>query len=92
MDRLNHQQFVELSKHRADPSLSLFMPTFRSGPDEQQNAVQLRDLVDRARDELQSRNIRRPEIDSFLEPVERLRWRPRASARLSRLSRTCLHL
>lgn len=72
MTALNRQQLQELAEYRADHCVSVYLPTYRNGPDQQQNPVRLRNLVDRARDELSGRGVRRPDAELLLEPISAL--------------------
>ncbi len=54
-------------------SVSIYMPTFRAGRAEvQQNPVRLKNLLREARKQLEKIGLKRPEIEDYLQPAEKL--------------------
>lgn len=53
----------------ADPCVSLFLPTFRSGPDTQQNPIRLKQLAQKARVRLAERGLPEEQVDTLLQPI-----------------------
>jgi len=58
-----------LSEIRADNSVSLFVPTERSGPETEQSRIRLKNLLTAVNDVLLESGMRRPEAESLLEPA-----------------------
>ncbi len=54
------------------PHVSLFMPTHRSGPETQQDPIRLRNLIDRAEEELRSNAVSDAVVDDVLVPLRAL--------------------
>jgi hypothetical protein len=50
---LNRQELKELQSHRSSPSVSIYAQTHRHHPDNQQDAVRVRNLVRKARERLE---------------------------------------
>src|SRR5579872_3823197 len=69
----NREQLQELAEFRADQCVSIYLPTYRSGPEQQQNPVRLRNQLDRAQDDLLARGLRRPDAEAILAPARELR-------------------
>jgi len=73
MDVLSLPDLKELSRHRGDLLVSIYMPTQRFGPDSQlENASRLKNLLKSAASELTAAGVRTAEADVLLEPVRRL--------------------
>lgn len=72
MENLTLDEFKRLAQHVASPSISIFLPTERSGPDTQQAALRLKNLLRDARDELMDRGMRRPVVKELLKPARAL--------------------
>jgi hypothetical protein len=60
-----------LSK-RPGVCISIFMPTFRTGTESQQNQIRLRNLLRQAEEKLLARGLRTQEIKELLEPAQSL--------------------
>ena len=54
------------------PSVSIFMPMHRSGPETQQYPIRLKNLIREAEGRLIARGLHAPEAKELLEPAERL--------------------
>lgn len=54
------------------PSVSVFMPMHRSGPETQQDPIRLKNLIREAEERLIARGLHAPEAKELLEPAERL--------------------
>jgi hypothetical protein len=61
-----------LVHHVADPCISVYMPTHRSGPEVAQGPIRLGNLLNLARDELIASGMRRPDADDLLDGALRL--------------------
>jgi len=73
MDVLSLPDLKELSRHRGELLVSIYMPTQRFGPDSQlENAGRLKNLLKTASSELASAGLRTADADTVLEPIRRL--------------------
>ncbi|MDO9584973.1 MAG: hypothetical protein Q7I93_00645, partial [Syntrophales bacterium] len=52
--------------------ISIFMPTYRTGVEIQQNQIRFRNLIRNTEDKLLARNLRPQEIKTILEPAQAL--------------------
>ena len=59
MTPISARQLRELMSHECPGSVSILMPTFKAGPDAQQNPVRLRNLLSQAEAELAELGLRR---------------------------------
>jgi len=69
---LSQSEFKTLIEQPPGPSLSLYMPIYRKGAEAQQNPIQLRNLLREAEQKFLARGLRRPEVESLLEPARAL--------------------
>lgn len=69
MDLLSLQKFHQLIQHKADPSLSIYLPTVKAGRETKQNPVQLKNLISEAASRLEEKGMGRADRESFLKPV-----------------------
>lgn len=69
MDILNREDLLDLMGQRANPSLSIFMPTVRLGPEVQQNPIRLKNLLDQAEARLIRAGSDHGSIRDFLSPL-----------------------
>lgn len=69
---LTFETLRQLASRRADPSVSLFLPTHRYGPEISQDRIRLKNLLADAVDELVELGHRRPEAEDLVEPARRL--------------------
>jgi hypothetical protein len=72
VDIITAATMKSLVDHTADRSVSIYLPTHRSGRETQQDPIRLRNLLDHARDELCETGMRRPAADSVLQPARDL--------------------
>lgn len=72
MENLTLDELKGLAQQVASPSVSIFLPTERSGPDTQQAALRLKNLLRDAREELVDRGMRRPAVSELLKPAQAL--------------------
>jgi len=63
------QKLLEMS---ADPSVSIFMPTHRTGVETQQDPIRLKNLLSQAEKDLVAYGLRSPEVRELLSPVQAL--------------------
>lgn len=61
-----------LIRSSAEPALSLYMPTHRAGDQVRQDPIRLKNLIDRAEEQLLDHGLRRPEVAAFVEPLHKL--------------------
>ncbi|WP_455381505.1 baeRF7 domain-containing protein [Salinispira pacifica] len=72
MHKPTMQQLSQLAERRDDSCFSFYMPTQTATREVKQNPIRFKNLVGRARDMLEKRDLSRREIDEFLAPGERL--------------------
>jgi hypothetical protein len=72
MDVIRRADLERLALQRAGPSVSLFLPSRRAGPEVQQAPIRLKNLLREATEALQADGVRPPMIDSVLAPLRRL--------------------
>lgn len=53
-------------------SMSMYMPTFKAGPEVQQNSIRFKNLLSQGEDALVERGMRRPDVEAFLKPLRSL--------------------
>ena len=83
MNVLNDEQIRELTKHRSPLSVSIFLPTHRTGRERRQDAIRLKNMVNEARDRMRGQVGSASAIDAVLQPAAELRsheeyWRHRS--------------
>jgi hypothetical protein len=71
-DALTKAELDALAGHRAAACVSIHFSPHRAGREVQQDAIRLRDLLQRAADRLAKRGLRRPEVDDILDPARAL--------------------
>lgn len=71
-DILNESDLERLLAPREDMHVSIYMPTHRMGPETQQDPVRLRNLLDKAAEQLHAIGLRTPAVDAFLAPAREL--------------------
>ncbi len=72
MNALSKEELTTLMQKRSDWCVSMFMPTYRTGVESQQNSIRLRNLVRQAEEELSKSGMRGQEAKDFLAPVQEL--------------------
>ncbi|MEX0703506.1 MAG: hypothetical protein WD069_15535 [Planctomycetales bacterium] len=72
MDHITRSRLVALASRDQFPSVSIYLPLERTGPQIRQNAIRLAHLADDAERKLEAVGMRHPEARDFLEPVRRL--------------------
>ncbi|OPY15742.1 MAG: hypothetical protein A4E69_00465 [Syntrophus sp. PtaB.Bin138] len=72
MNALSKEELKTLMQRRNDWCVSMFMPTYRSGVESQQNSIRLRNIVRRAEETLTNSGLRTLEVKELLEPVQEL--------------------
>ena len=72
MDVIRRTDLERLVLQGAGPSVSLFPPTHRAGPEVQQAPIRLKNLLREATEALQAGGVRSPMIHSVLAPLRRL--------------------
>jgi len=74
MDVLNPTALKSLIAQQGKWCVSLYMPTHRTGREQQQNQIRLKNLLAEAEAKLLANGIRRPEVQKIMQPVEPLLW------------------
>ncbi len=72
MDVIRRTDLERLALQGAGPSVSLFLPTYRAGPEVQQAPIGLKNLLREATELLQADGVGPPMIHSVLGPLRRL--------------------
>ena len=72
MDVIRRTDLERLALQGAGPSVSLFLPTHRAGPEVQRAPIRLKNLLREATEALQADGVRTPMIHSVLAPLRRL--------------------
>lgn len=70
MDLFRQEQLTELAKIEAEPSVSIYMPTYHVESELSQNAIRLKNLIKKAKQELQDQGYREAEVDELLKPLQ----------------------
>jgi hypothetical protein len=74
MDILNPADLKSLITQQEKWSVSLYMPTHRTGNEQQQNPIRLKNLLAEAETKLLANGLRRPEVQNLMRPAEELLW------------------
>jgi len=69
MDSIDHDALVSLSAHTGFPSISLYLPTHRSGGGKDQDRIRLKNLLRTACDKLVVDGMRPPDAEAFCSPL-----------------------
>lgn len=72
MYTLSREELKVLLDKQAGLCISIFMPTYRTGVEIQQNQIRFRNLIRNTEDKLLARNLRPQEIKTILEPAQAL--------------------
>lgn len=72
MEIITREVFDQLCQKEGESLVSIYMPTHPVGREMQQDPVRLKNLLSEARRNLESRGLRKPEIDDLLSPAESL--------------------
>jgi hypothetical protein len=72
MDILKQRDLKQLIETSGEWCISLYMPTHRTGREQQQDPIRFKNLVVRAQEKLLESGLRRPEVQALLRPAERL--------------------
>ena len=83
MNVLTRGELRTLMQHETKPCVSLFLPTHRSGRDQEQDAIRYKNLLRQAEEALVDADMRRPEAEAFLKSAADLQfnalfWRDRS--------------
>lgn len=71
-DSLTKAELEALAGHRAAACVSIHFSSHRAGREVQQDAIRLRNLLQRAAESLSRLGLRRPEVDDILDPARAL--------------------
>jgi hypothetical protein len=69
---LTKKDLKKLMEKRADPCISIYIPTHLYGPETQQDPIRLKNLVREVENQLGEKRWLPPEIDQLLEPIRLL--------------------
>lgn len=72
IDNITNQDLRQLAEATSAQSVSIFLPTHRTGPERAQDPLRLKNLLSEAADELVSLGRRQPEADALLAPATAL--------------------
>lgn len=72
MNPLSQDDIQELLDWKNPPCVSIFLPTERSGPQQQQNPIRLKNVIHKAQQILCDRGMNRPEAERILAPLQSL--------------------
>ncbi|MBA4321786.1 MAG: hypothetical protein C0408_03105, partial [Odoribacter sp.] len=72
MKSLSKDELKTLMNKQKAPCISLFMPTYRTGAELQQNQIRLRNLLREAEEKLLDSGLRAAEVKALLEPASGL--------------------
>ncbi|NLE01652.1 MAG: hypothetical protein GX640_17445 [Fibrobacter sp.] len=76
MDLFTEDDLRELISVHYENCVSLYMPSFRTGSETQQNPIRFKNLIDNAEESLISRGIRASDASIFMAPVRRILQNP----------------
>jgi hypothetical protein len=74
MDVLNPAALKSLIEQQGKWCISLYMPTQRTGREQQQNRIRLKNLLAETETMLLANGVRRPEVQNLMQPAEELLW------------------
>ena len=74
MDILNPTALKSLIAEQGKWCVSVYMPTYRAGQEQQQNPIRLKNLLAQAEANLLANGLRRPEVQKLMHPAEELLW------------------
>ena len=72
MEILTREQLQELAEIRETSCVSVYMPAHRSGKENEQDRIRLKNLIRQAEDRLTERGLRAPEARAIMNPAEDL--------------------
>lgn len=72
MNALSKEELKDLMQKRNDWCVSMFMPTYRTGVESQQNSIRLRNMMRQSEEALTEAGLRAQEAKELLGPVQEL--------------------
>ncbi|HUG89175.1 MAG TPA: hypothetical protein VMP42_10490 [Actinomycetota bacterium] len=72
MDLLRPRDLRELVEAPARPSVSIYMPSHRAGPETRQDPIRLKNLLGQAEERLLEEGVERPDAREILDPAQAL--------------------
>lgn len=69
MNLLSKQEIEQLVSDREGPCISIYMPTVRAGAEVQQNATRFKNLLRKAKSDLEAQGYRTNQIEKWLAPA-----------------------
>ncbi len=72
MENLTLDQIKGLAQQTQSPTISIFLPTHRAGPDTQQDPIRFKNLLREAESKLLERGIGPREVNGWLQPAQAL--------------------
>lgn len=76
MDHLTMSDLNKLAERPWDLSVSLYLPTHRTGRNTEQDPIRFKNLLKEAEERLLSKGLRTPEVDEILKPAKDLQNHP----------------
>ena len=72
MDLFSREELADLARTEADPSVSIFMPTYHVESELSQNPIRLKNLLKTAKEQLQEAGCKDAEVERILNPLTSL--------------------
>ena len=72
MNTITTDLINDLIRSEGEPCVSIYLPTHRTGREQQQDPIRLKNLLAEARARLEDNGLRKPEIDELLAPAQDL--------------------
>ena len=72
MDLFSREELAELARTEADPSVSIFMPTYHVESELSQNPIRLKNILKTAKEQLQEAGCKDAEVEQILKPLTSL--------------------
>lgn len=69
MDIITIKELKSLSEAKSEDSVSIFLPTHRSGRDTEQDPIRFKNLLKDVENRLLDKGIRRPDVENYLKPA-----------------------
>lgn len=69
MNILTRDELKNLVEMRAEPCVSIYMPTEKVGQETRQNPIRLKNLLDQAEEQLKNSGMRTVDVESVLQPA-----------------------
>lgn len=70
MDVITSTEFERILAHRDKPCISLYMPTYRKAPEDQQNPIRFGNLMNEIKIQLEAQDYDKQEVERLLDVLE----------------------